>query len=84
MVTAESLCCGTPVVGFKAGAPEMITLPQFSCFVAQGDTDALHGQVQQYLCRSKPEGIAAAAAQKYDRDTMYRNYLTIYEEQIAL
>ena len=24
MVTVESLCCGTPVVGFRAGGPEQI------------------------------------------------------------
>ena len=33
MVTAESLCCGTPVVGFEAGGPESIALPEFSRFV---------------------------------------------------
>lgn len=33
MVTAESLCCGTPVVGFKAGAPETIAIPECSEFV---------------------------------------------------
>ena len=30
MVCAESLCCGTPVVGFQAGAPEGISLPAVS------------------------------------------------------
>ena len=28
MPVAESLCCGTPVVGFKAGGPEQIALPE--------------------------------------------------------
>ena len=37
MVTAESLCCGTPVVGFKAGAPEQIAIKEFSEFVEYGD-----------------------------------------------
>ena len=28
MVVAESLCCGTPVVGFKAGGPEQIAIKE--------------------------------------------------------
>ena len=35
MVTVESLCCGTPVVGFQAGGPENIALPAYSTFVEQ-------------------------------------------------
>lgn len=42
MVTAESLCCGTPVVGFKAGAPEEITIPEYSAFVEQENVDGLY------------------------------------------
>ena len=30
MVCAESLSCGTPVVGFEAGAPEQISLPNYT------------------------------------------------------
>ena len=33
MVCAESLSCGTPIVGFKAGAPEQISLSDYSNFV---------------------------------------------------
>jgi len=38
MICAESLACGTPVVGFKAGAPETISLQEFSTFVEYGRT----------------------------------------------
>ena len=41
MITAESLCCGTPVVGFKAGAPEMIAISEYSDFVDFGDVESL-------------------------------------------
>lgn len=40
MITAESLCCGTPIVGFKAGGPESIAIPDYSSFVEYGDMDA--------------------------------------------
>ena len=39
MVCAESLCSGTPVVGFKAGAPEQISIQQYSEFVEYGKID---------------------------------------------
>lgn len=41
LVTAESLCCGTPVVGFRAGGPESIAPPSCCKFVEYGDLDAL-------------------------------------------
>ena len=43
MVCAESLCCGTPVVGFEAGGTESIALDEFSEFVPYGDIDGLQG-----------------------------------------
>ena len=49
MVTAESLCCGTPIVGFKAGGPESIAIPTYSEFVDQGDLDALCRVVEKFL-----------------------------------
>jgi glycosyltransferase involved in cell wall biosynthesis len=33
MIVAESLCCGTPVVGFKAGGPESIAIDDYCVFV---------------------------------------------------
>ncbi len=83
MVCAESLCCGTPVVGFLAGGPESICLPQFSCFVPWGDLDALEQAVRDWL--EKPwerEAIAALAQQRYDKENMVREYLQLYGEVI--
>lgn len=79
MVTAESLCCGTPVAGFEAGAPEMITIPEFSRFCAWPDLDALEENVRSLLDtvfdRSQ---IAEAAANKYSKDTMCEEYVQTY------
>ena len=49
MPVAESLCCGTAVVGFKAGAPEEITIPEYSKFVSHGDVDALEKATRIFL-----------------------------------
>jgi len=79
MVTAESLCCGTPVVGFEAGAPEMITIPEFSAFSEWPDMDRLEKNVRHMLCAGlSREQIADAAAKKYSKETMCENYVEIY------
>lgn len=37
MTCAEALCCGTPVVGFKCGAPETVFTEPYAKFVEYGD-----------------------------------------------
>lgn len=81
MIVAESLCCGTPIVGFCAGAPEQIALPDFSAFVPYGDTDALCNTLLARLEQSPDrERISAAAHQKYAEQTMCEQYLSIYQK----
>lgn len=79
MVCAESLCCGTPVVGFEAGAPERIYLPDFSRFVPPGDMDALEAAVRKWLSISQDkEKISAAAVRCYAREKMLGEYTALY------
>lgn len=81
MVTAESLCCGTPVVGFKAGAPEMIALPEWSAFVEYGDVDALYATTQAFLQKTFVVDDTAKCA--YSRETMCNMYMKVYEELLC-
>ena len=81
MVCAESLCCGTPVVGFRAGAPEMIALPEDSCFVQNGDLVALEAQVRQWIMKkneSTSRLIEEAVQTVYDKEIMIRQYEQLY------
>lgn len=81
MVTAESLCCGTPVVGFKAGAPEQIAIPEYSSFVDFGDLESLQEEMEKFLAESFLKiDIALTSNGKYAKQTMTENYLKIYEE----
>lgn len=84
MIVAESLCCGTPVVGFEAGAPEMIAIKEFSNFVPHGDTALLIKQMEKYLYDKKldPVKISESAKQKYGKDVMGKQYLTLYQNMI--
>lgn len=79
MPCAESLCCGTPVVGFCAGAPEQISLPDYSEFVPHGDLDALEQAVRSWLNKHiDRRELAEKAAQTYSAAAMVQNFLKIY------
>lgn len=83
MVCAESLCCGTPVVGFMAGGPESISVPEYSMFSPYGDVRQLKTNLQKML-RSVPvaakQEISAISKSVYTKETMCNQYLGIYEE----
>lgn len=81
MVTAESLCCGTPVVGFKAGAPEQIAIPEYSSFVDFGDLDSLREEVKGKISSNiLIEKIVLEASKKYSKKKMVIDYVGIYNE----
>ena len=80
MVTVESLCCGTPVVGFCAGGPESIALKAYSTFVPHGDLEALQEAVRKGLKRGKPPELPEQAASVYSRQRMIQDYMQCYEE----
>lgn len=81
MICAESLSCGTPVVGFKAGAPEQISLPEYSNFVDYGDIDALCEAAKEMLSTSaSKEVISAEAHLKYSKSQMTNGYIDIYSK----
>ena len=82
MVTAESLCCGTPVVGFKAGAPEQIALTEYSEFVDYGDLDRLERAVRRWLQKEKNIDIEDVAKKRYAKEIMLENYIQVYKEMI--
>ena len=81
MPCAESLCCGTPVVGFKAGAPEMIAMKGYSSFVEFGDLDGLEKAVRQQLdAQPDRDAMAAQAAKVYGAQAMVSKFERVYKE----
>ena len=71
MVCAESLCCGTPVVGFKAGAPETICLPEYSSFCDYGDVEALCSNITDAVNKAYDKrDISDQACAKYAKSQM--------------
>ena len=85
MVAAESLCCGTPVAGFKAGAPEQIAIPEYSDFVEHGNTKALYEAIRSLVSSGFNKNVVSQAAiEKYSSQTMVHNYMKIYEKVSSL
>lgn len=83
MVTAESLCCGTPVVGFKAGAPEQIAIPEYSRFVEQGDISALRACTNGFLAEPVDDALSAVAKDKYSIQTAISRHILLYTDFIG-
>lgn len=83
MVCAESLCCGTPIVGFKAGAPEQISLPDYSTFVTYGNTLALAEAIKKISNQTiHKDDISYQAHQVYSKETMVKQYIDTYKKLI--
>lgn len=78
MVTAESLCCGTPVVGFKAGGPETIALEKMGSFLAYGDLDGMMRAIQDVLgCSVEYENNAPKV---YSKQQMVNSFIECYKK----
>lgn len=84
MITAESLCCGTPVVGFKAGGAESIALKEASAFVEYGDLNMLSKKLTEISDREiDRNSIAQIARNIYSTDHSVKQYLKIYKRAIS-
>ena len=78
MVTAESLCCGTPVVGFKAGGPESIALKDFSEFVDYGDINGIIAHIAD-IADYDARSISESAIEEYSQSTMANLFYNLYQ-----
>ncbi len=85
MSLAESMACGTGVVGFKAGGTESVAIQEYSEFVEFKEVDGLVHLIKKWQDK-KPfiqDDLANKAALKYSTQRMAKEYLTIYKEMLA-
>lgn len=81
MPTAESLCCGTPIIGFRAGGPESIAIPEFSEFCQYDDIDALDALLKKWQDLKYtigPDVISEVSRKKYSKFKMAKDYFDLY------
>lgn len=80
MVVAESLCCGTPIVGFKAGGPETIAIPEYCRFVDYGNILGLTLAISQYLnILISKKKISDISVSRYSKEAMSSQYMNLYK-----
>ena len=78
MTCAESIMCGTPVVGFKCGAPEKVFPKQFATFVDYGDVVSLTKEIIRSL--DWKENNTMSVQSEYSIKKMCVNYNNLYKE----
>lgn len=80
MIVAESLCCGTPVCGFRSGGPESIAIPRFSWFFDYGDVDSVKNLLLSQailLSHEDRRDLMKEAALKFDLAKIGEGYLDL-------
>ena len=67
--------------GFFAGAPEQITIPEYSRFSEYGNVELLKDNVMDLLsCAFDKTEVCKNANEKYDKEKMISEYMEIYFE----
>lgn len=84
MVTAESLCCGTPVTGFVAGGPESIAIGNYSSFVEYGNLQMLEKSIRAFVVRCIDKGVIEREAKdKFSKNRMINQYISLYQSLLT-
>jgi len=82
MSVAESMACGTPVVGFYAGGTESVALKEYSEFIEYADVDGLAELIRKWQDKKKyvSEQLACVAIERYSVQRMAEEYMLIYRK----
>ena len=77
------MCCGTPVIGFKAGGPESIALKDYSSFGDYGDVEMLSSRMSFMLKLNWDSSvISERACEVYSKEKMVSEYSNIYRQLV--
>ncbi|MEA4821476.1 MAG: glycosyltransferase [Erysipelotrichales bacterium] len=82
MITAESICCGTPVIGFKSGAPEEIAPFPYGIFFEYKDINSICNYLLNYTKKESSKNRIMCeeyGKRHFDKYKMADSYLRVYE-----
>ncbi len=80
MTCAEAMCCGTPIVGFKSGAPETIFPQPYALFCEYGCTEKMGDLIRAQLEKNyDKEKISLCGKELFDKNIMYSKYFELYK-----
>lgn len=82
MSCAESMLCGTPVIGFEAGGTESIALLKYSEFVKYGEIEKVVSLIEKWknIKSDITDELAEQAKARYSIERMAGEFLEIYKE----
>ncbi len=81
MVCAESLACGTPIVGFKAGGPESVFVGDYAKFVEYDDIKMLENAIEDTL-KNPPTIDSNEICVRFSSERMAERYRECYQKTI--
>ena len=80
MVLAESMSCGTPVVGFRCGGPESICVDGYAFWAEYGDVDTIVERLESSSLRSLDrEALSKQAQDKYSFEKAGSEYFRLVD-----
>lgn len=79
MTCAEAISCGTPVAGFKCGAPETVFNEPYAVFVEYGNVTELKRSMMEQIEKGR---VPEAETKKYSNNKMTTDYIELYEAEI--
>jgi len=86
MVTAESLACGTPILGFDSGAPPEVAPSGYGYFVEYGDLNALGSMLMDFVngkpLYSSEDACVEFSSSNYSKRKMFSSYTSLYLESV--
>lgn len=83
LVVAESLACGTPVIGFDSGAPKEIAPEPFGFFVEYGNLDALENTLRDKISiknKNFSNEVSKYVYKNFSKEIMAKKYIDTYRE----
>lgn len=81
LVAAESIACGTPILGFESGASKEV-IGNNGILVKYGEIDEVVEILLDYQQSNLPRISNKSDAQKFTRNEMFNRYLNVYEGEL--